>query len=275
MSLDHSSQLLGKFRYALMDMDGVLYRGNQAMPGLLEFFAFLDENNIKFFLLTNNATMTSEDYHQKLLKMGLDVPAELIITSPAATRMYLEKVAPEGAGVYVVGMAALRKTLFGENEQGGLFYPDDKSARFVVQGADFNLVYESVKRATLLIRGGAQYIATNVDPVFPSEEGLIPGSGSISALLQTATSQKPIVMGKPEPIMYELALEKLGASREETVMIGDNLITDIDGAVRLGIPTILTLSGVTSAEEYARSSIRADLDFEGLPELIEAWQQVL
>jgi 4-nitrophenyl phosphatase len=169
----------------------------------------------------------------------------------------------------------LRRTLFGESDTGGKYYFDDKNAQFVVQGADFNLVYESVKRATLLIRGGARYIATNVDPVFPSEEGLIPGSGSIAALLQTATGQKPFVVGKPEPTMYELALEQLGADRKETVMIGDNLLTDIDGALRLGIPTIMTLSGVTSPAEYAVSSIQADQAFAGLPELTVVWQQAL
>lgn len=268
-------QSLASYKYALMDMDGVLYRGNQALPGLHEFFHFLESNNIRYMLLTNNATMTSEDYHQKLLKMGVAVPAELIITSPAATAMYIHKIAPDGAGIYVVGMPALRRTLFGPEDTGGKYYFDDKNPQFVVQGADFNLVYESVKRATLFIRGGARYIATNVDPVFPSEEGLIPGSGSIAALLQTATGQKPFVVGKPEPTMYELALEQLGAGLKETVMIGDNLLTDIDGALRLGIPTIMTLSGVTTPAEYAVSSIQADQSFAGLPELTTAWQQAL
>jgi 4-nitrophenyl phosphatase len=253
-------------------MDGVLYRGNQPLPGLLEFFAFMQNSGLKYMLLTNNATMTPLDYHHKLLKMGVAVPKELIITSPTATAMYLKKVAPEGGGIYVVGMEALREALFGGNSP---FYFDDKNPRFVVQGADFKLVYESVRKATLLIRAGARYIATNADPVFPSEEGLVPGSGSIVALLQTATSQKAFVVGKPEPAMYEMALDMLGASRSETVMIGDNLVTDIDGAVRLGIPTVMTLSGVTTPAEYEASPLKADLSFAGLPELIETWDRVL
>ncbi|NWJ48089.1 MAG: HAD-IIA family hydrolase [Chloroflexi bacterium] len=276
MDTTHQNQnTLARFRFALMDMDGVLYRGNQSLPGLVEFFDFLEHAGIGYRLLTNNASMTSDDYHHKLLKMGVDVPPEKIITSPLATILHLRKIAPEGAGIYVIGMAALRRTLFGENEQNGLFYFDDKTPRFVVQGADFNLVYESLRKATLLIRAGATYIATNADPVFPSEEGLIPGAGSVAALLQTASGQRPFIIGKPEPIMYELALEQLGAQKHETVMIGDNLVTDIEGALRLDIPTIITLSGVTSPVEYAASLLKADLSFNGLPELTAAWQSVL
>lgn len=254
-----------------MDMDGVLYRGNQALPGLLEFFAFLHEKNITFLCLTNNATQAPENFAQKLVNMGVEVKPEEVINSSQATGLYLKHQCPEGAGVYVVGMPALKELLFTDN----LFYPDDKNPKFVVQGADFTLTYETVRKACLLIRAGAKFIATNADPVYPSEEGLIPGAGSIGALLQTATGQAPVVIGKPERPMYEMALEQLGASASNTVMLGDNLLTDIEGANRLGIPTIMTLSGVTSPTEYAQSAIRATLAFTGLPELLSAWQKQL
>jgi 4-nitrophenyl phosphatase len=266
--------MLASFRYALMDMDGVLYRGKSALPGLVEFFAFLERAQIKYLMLTNNSTSSSEDYSLKLLKMGVDAPATKIVTSGQAAAAYIRKEAPEGCGIYVVGMKPLYDALFDPLE-GGRYYFDDQNPRYVVQGGDFELTYEKVKRACLHIRAGAKFVVTNADPVFPTEEGLWPGAGSIGALLRVSTGQEPIVIGKPEPAMYELAIEQLGATREETVMIGDNLVTDIDGANRLGIPTILTMSGVTDQEEYEQSSIKATMTFEGLPDLMAAWESAL
>lgn len=274
MSIEQNDKILASFKYAIMDMDGVLYRGNQAQPGLIEFFDFLRNNNIPFLMLTNNSANSAGDYTRKLAKMGVTVKDSETVTSGQAASEYLRSVAPEGAGVFVVGMQPLRDSVFGgENE--GLFVSDDKKPRFVVQGGDFNLVYETVKKACLLIRAGATYIATNADPVFPTEEGLIPGAGSIGALLQTSTGQKPLVIGKPEAPMYEMALKILGSTASETLMIGDNLVTDIDGANRLGIPTALTLSGVTNEAEYEKSPIKATLVYQGLPELIAAWEAAL
>lgn len=266
--------LLASFRYALMDMDGVLYRGKSALPGLVEFFDFLERAEINYLMLTNNSTSSADDYSMKLLKMGVNVPATKIVTSGQASAAYIHKQAPEGCGIYVVGMQPLRDALFNPLD-GNRYFLDDKNPRYVVQGGDFEMTYDKVKRACLLIRAGATFVATNADPVFPTEEGLWPGAGSIGALLEVSSGQKPIVIGKPEPAMYELALEQLGAPREQTIMIGDNLLTDIDGANRLGIPTILTLSGVTSPEEYAESTIKATMSFTGLPDLIEAWDGAL
>jgi 4-nitrophenyl phosphatase len=274
LNIEQNNKLLALFRYVIMDMDGVLYRGNQPQPGLLEFFAFLRRYKIPFLLLTNNSANSAHDYTLKLARMGVTVQDSETVTSGQATAGYLRKVAPEGAGVFVVGMPPLKNSVFGgENE--GLFVPDDKTARFVVQGGDFNLVYETVKRACLLIRGGATFIATNADPVFPTEEGLIPGAGSIGALLEISSGQKALVIGKPEAPMFELALQQLGATASETLMIGDNLLTDIEGANRLGIPTALTLSGVTGPQEYENSPVKATLVYNGLPELITAWEAAL
>lgn len=272
--IEQNDALLAKYRYTIMDMDGVLYRGNQPQPGLLEFFDFLRRRDIKFLLLTNNSTLSAHDYSLKLARMGVEVSDQEIVTSGQTTAAYLRHIAPDGAGIYVVGMQPLRDCLF-EGENAGLFYPDDKSPRFVVQGGDFNLVYDTLKRACLLIRAGATFIATNADPVFPTEEGLIPGAGSIGLLLEVASGKKRLIAGKPEAPMFELALEQLGASATETLMIGDNLETDIEGANRLGIPTVLTLSGVTSLEDYEKSPVRATLAYTGLPELMQTWEKAL
>lgn len=273
MTIEQDDSLLAGIRYAVIDMDGVLYRGNQPQPGLGQFFDFMRSTGVRFLLLTNNSTLSAEDYSAKLARMDVAVEASEIVTSGMAAAAYLRQVSPDGAGIYVVGMQSLRDCIFG-GENTGRFYPDDKQPQFVVQGGDFNLVYETVKRACLLIRGGATFIATNSDPVFPTEEGLIPGAGSVGALLEVSSGQKPLVIGKPEAPMFRLALEQLGATAEQTVMIGDNLLTDIEGANRVGIPTILTLSGVTTLADYAQSGIKANLLYEGLPELVTAWEQV-
>ncbi len=264
--------MLGAIRYAIIDMDGVFYRGNNPLPGLREFFDFLDQQAIKYLLVTNNSTMSSADYNIKMAKMGVTVPATLIVTSGEATAQWVRKTAPDGAGIFVVGEPPLREALLTTD---GRYFWDDQNPRFVVQGADFHLVYESVRRACLLIRKGAQFVVTNADPVFPSEEGLIPGAGSIGALLRTATGQEPFVVGKPEPTMYKMALEQLGADPTQTVMIGDNLVTDIEGANRLGLKTILTLSGVTNQQEAESSPIKATENYQGLPELTAVWQNCL
>jgi 4-nitrophenyl phosphatase len=197
-----NNNLLANYRYALLDMDGVLYRGDEPLPGLHEFFALLRAADIKFLMLTNNASKKPEDFAVKLGKMGVEIEPHEVVTSAQTTALYLEHLCPEGAGIYVVGMPPLKELLY----KSGKFYPDDYKPRYVVQGVDFGLVYDTLKKACLLIRAGAQFIATNADPVFPSEEGLIPGAGSIGALLATATGQKPLVVGKPEAPMYELAL---------------------------------------------------------------------
>ncbi len=272
MTNEQNDALLANYRAVLMDMDGVLYRGNQALPGLVEFFEFLRQRKLPFLLLTNNSTNSSKDYAAKLGRMGVSVEDSEVVTSGQATAAYLKSVAPQGAGVYVVGMQPLRDSLFA-GEYAQLFYPDDEAPGFVVQGGDFNLVYESVKKACLLIRAGATFIATNADPVFPTEEGLIPGAGSVGALLQVSSGRTPLVIGKPEAPMFEQALAYLGVPPSEAVMIGDNLLTDIEGANRLGIPTILTMSGVTSQAEYDASSVRATLAYSGLPELLATWQK--
>jgi 4-nitrophenyl phosphatase len=142
----------------------------------------------------------------------------------------------------------------------------------VVQGADFTLTYEKLRLGCLAIRAGARFIATNMDRTFPSEEGLVPGAGSLVAALQTATDVEPLVIGKPQPIMFRVALDLLQCAPEHTLMIGDRLDTDIAGAQNTGLRGILVLTGVTTHEELETSPHRPDAVFEDLPELLAAWQ---
>ena len=254
-----------------MDMDGVLWRGGEALPGLHAFIAFLKQQGIPFVMATNNSSKTPLDYVEKLAGLGVpDIAAEQIITSSGATAMVMRDRYPAGTPVYVVGMAGLRDAL-----QGAGFTLVEEGASVVVVGIDFDLNYAIMRQAALLIRAGADFIGTNPDRTFPSPAGLVPGAGSLLAMLEAATDTTPFVIGKPHAAMFEVALARLGLDAAHTLMIGDRLDTDIQGAQALGLRTALVLTGVTHAEQARSSAIQADAVFTDLPHLQQQWQALL
>ena len=238
-------------RALIIDMDGVLWHGNQAIQGLAEFFAVLREKNLRFVLATNNASSTPQQYVNKLAGMGVAVELGEIMTSAMATAMYLaERHDPAQTRVFVVGEDGALQAL---QEQGfiltGLYEingESSKGADIVVCGKDHSINWDKLATATLNIRAGAEFIGTNGDNTLPTELGLIHGNGAILAALTTATGVNPTIIGKPEPIMYQQAIARLGASLDETIAIGDKLETDILGAVRTGIRSLMVLTGVSS-----------------------------
>ncbi len=252
----------------LFDMDGVLYRGNQPLAGVRELLAFLDEQSVGYACITNNASMTPAQYEAKLARMGLHVPAGRVITSAIATGRALRAMYPRGTRVYIVGMEGLREALLHD----GHFVEDDRAAEVVVQGADFALTYNTLRTATLLIRAGAHFVATNPDRTFPSEEGLIPGAGAITAALVAATDTQPLVIGKPAPTMFQVAAETLGAPVALVLVIGDRLDTDIAGAAAAGMPAALVLTGVSSRAEAETGPVRPAAIYADLGELLEDWR---
>lgn len=263
------AQLLRGIQAIISDMDGVLWRGMQPLPGLHGFFACMLAKNMEFALATNNSSKTRKDYVEKLAALGVNgVQPAHIITSATATASYLRTNFPAGARIFVVGGAGLKQIL----RQAGFVLVDD-DADLVVCGIDMELTYEKARKATLLIRGGAGFIGTNPDSSFPSPEGLVPGAGSILALIEAASGQPPIIIGKPRRGMFEAALAQLGAEPKETLMIGDRIGTDIEGARRLGIKTALVMTGVEDEASLAESAIKPDFVFEGLPELTQALTQ--
>jgi 4-nitrophenyl phosphatase len=153
--------------------------------------------------------------------------------------------------------------------------PEERTPQLVVQGADFELTYQKLKIACLAIRAGASFIATNLDRSFPSEEGLIPGAGALVAALQTATDVEPLAIGKPQPVMFEVAMQMLGCSADTTLVIGDRLDTDIAGARNAGMPAALVLTGVSEREAAASSPHAPDAVFDDLVQLLEHWQTAL
>ncbi|MCD6520467.1 MAG: HAD family hydrolase [Anaerolineae bacterium] len=261
---------LADIRNLLIDMDGVLYRGKTGLPGGPELISFLEEQGIKYLLVTNNSTLTPEQFVERLDKMGIHVSEDLIMTSGVATASYLATLAPPGTKVNVVGEEAL----VSEIKKRG-FIIAGRDAEYVVCGWDKTITFEKLKIATLAIRDGATFIGTNPDKTYPLEKDIIPGAGSILAALIAATDVQPIIVGKPEPIILEQSMRVLGAKPEETAILGDRLETDILGGHRAGITTILVLTGISSAEEAAHYEAPPDFIFEDLPALIDAWAKEL
>ncbi|MCU0512057.1 MAG: HAD-IIA family hydrolase [Anaerolineae bacterium] len=255
----------------IMDMDGVLWRGDEALPGLAAFFAWLRRAGRPFVLATNNSSRPPAQYVQKLAGLGVpDILPQQIITSATATAIYLRARYPAGTRVHVVGMDGVRQALLEAD-----FALVEEDAAVVVAGVDFELTYDKAKRAALMIRAGADFVGTNPDATFPTPEGLIPGAGSILALLETAGGKAPLVIGKPEPAMFEVALRRLGTLPEQTLMVGDRLDTDIFGAYRAGLKTALVLTGVSRREDVAHSPVLPDAIFEDLPALQRACETLV
>ncbi len=262
---------LRTIKYLLIDLDGVLYRGDQPVPGLQNFFRFLGRRSINFLLTSNNATRTPEEYALKLRKMGVDVEPDRVLTSGQATAIYLKERLGRPMRLYLIGSESLRKVL--EKEIESLEY-DGAHPDVVVVGFDPTLTYEKLRTACVAIRAGARFVATNPDTTFPAEKELYPGTGANVAALEACTGQRAEIVGKPSPILFEMGLKRLGAKPGETAIVGDRLETDIVGGKRAGLTTILVLTGISSREEIT-SDVQPDLVFDGIAELAEAWEAIL
>jgi 4-nitrophenyl phosphatase len=264
-----ASEILQQIRHLIIDMDGVLWRGDEPMPALGRFFAFLKEREISFILATNNSSRTPEQYVDKLARFGVDVPVETILTSALVSAAYLADVAPSGARVYVIGEEGIQQALL---ERG--FVLDEETAEYVVVGWDRNLTWEKLATASLLVHDGADFVGTNPDVTYPTERGPVPGNGALLAAVETATGVKPVVTGKPEPRMYQEALRRMDATPETTAMIGDRLDTDMAGASHARLSTVLVLSGIATEEDVAAASGGPDLVCAGIQDLLERWEEV-
>jgi HAD superfamily hydrolase (TIGR01457 family) len=249
----------------IIDLDGVIYVEDNPTQGAVEFINFLRKKNLKFLFLTNNSTKTQRQYVRKLKKMRLDVHKENILTSSVATCVFLAKEKPD-ARIHAIGEHGLKSDLRSHG-----FILADKNVDFVVVGLDRRFNYEKLSRACSLIRGGALFIATNPDLTFPSKEGIIPGAGTLAATIEACTSCHPIVIGKPNPVVVDIAMKMMGVRREETAIIGDRFDTDIAVAKKLGMNSILVLSGIETPATVKASHIQPDYIFKSLHELCVKW----
>jgi len=266
--------VMQNIRGLIIDMDGVLWHGSKPLPGLEAFFALLREREMPFILATNNASLTQQQYIEKLSAMGVTVTANEVLTSSMATATYLRENLPQNKRrVFVIGEEGLKQPLI---EQGFILtdlYQVDQpekgiegvGADIVVSGLDRTLTWDKLATATLNINAGALFYATNSDTTLPTELGEVMGNGGVLAALEAVTDVKPISIGKPEPILYQQALKILGTNETNTVAIGDRLNTDILGAVNAGIRSIMVLTGVSSKADietvdYAPTWVLDDLE---------------
>lgn len=259
---------LSEIKAVVSDMDGVLWRGDEKLPAMAEFFAFLRAQSIPFALATNNSGRHTTYYMQKLATMGIpDVTPEQLVTSATATVDYLHNRYPDGARLFVIGNLGLFQTLEEAN-----FTITDTDVDAVVCGIDFEFSYEKAQKATLLIRNhGVAFIGTNPDLTFPSPEGLVPGAASVIGMIEIATDTQATIIGKPKKAMFDVAVQRLGVPASQTLMIGDRLNTDIEGGFNAGMKTALVLTGVNSREDI--TDIQPDYVFDDLPALLSAWQE--
>jgi NagD protein len=230
----------------LIDMDGVLLKGERVIPGAGQFIERLVEGGAEFLVLTNNPLYTPRDLAHRMHVIGLDVPAERIFTSAMATARFVQTQKPQGTA-FVVGESGLTEAI---HEVG--YVITDHDPDYVVLGETHSYVLERITRAVRLVAEGAHFVATNPDPVGPSESGIVPACGAMAALIEKATGQSPFFVGKPNPLMMRSALNYLGVHSENTVMVGDRMDTDIIAGVESGMETILVLSGVTCREDVSR-----------------------
>jgi NagD protein len=245
----------------ISDMDGVIYRGKQLIPGAREFVERLLESNTPFLFLTNNAEQTPLDLKLKLEGLGVSGISERnFITSAMATAMFLKSQARSAQPTaYVVGGAGLINELYNVG-----FSISESRPDYVVVAKSMTFGFEQLKKAVQLIDNGAKFIGTNPDMTDPVEGGYEPAAGTLLAAIAAATGKKPYIVGKPNSLMMLFATRKLGVHPEEAVMIGDRMDTDIVGGIEAGMRTALVLSGVTSREHMAAFPYQPDHVFDSV-----------
>lgn len=234
-----------KYQGYLIDLDGTMYKGTERIEAASDFVKRLREKGIPYLFVTNNSSRTPSQVAEKL--QGFDIPAEenQVFTTSQATANYIYSQNPL-ASVYVIGEEGLKTAI---KEKG--FQLAGENADYVVVGIDREISYEKLAIACLAVRNGAAFISTNGDIALPTERGLLPGNGSITAVISVSTQTKPLFIGKPESIIMDQALKVLGTAKEETLMVGDYYDTDILAGINAGIDTLLVHTGVTTKELLA------------------------
>ena len=252
----------------LSDMDGVLVHEEVAIPGAAEFVGRLRDRGRPFLLLTNNSIYTARDLQARLARSGIEVPEESIWTSALATAQFLDSQRPGGTA-YVIGEAGLTTAMHSIG-----YVLTDREPEYVVLGETRTYSFEAITTAIRLIESGSRFIATNPDPTGPSQQGSIPATGSVAALITRATGVAPYFVGKPNPLMMRSALNRIDAHSESTVMVGDRMDTDMVSGLEAGLRTILVLTGSTRPDQVERFPYRPTQvrdSVADLVELVDAW----
>jgi 5'-nucleotidase len=246
----------------ICDMDGVLVRGSQVVPGANDFIGRLMEAGAKFLVLTNNSLYTPRDLHVRLQRIGLEVPPNTIHTSALATAQFLATQHP-GGSAYVIGEAGLTTAL---HDAGYII--TDQQPEYVVLGETLSYSFERITQAMRFVAAGARFIATNPDVSGPGEGGMVPATGAVAALISAATGVQPYYIGKPNPLIMRTALRAIDAHSENSVMVGDRMDTDIIVGTEGGLETILVLTGVTRREDVVRYPYRPTHIVESVADIV-------
>jgi 4-nitrophenyl phosphatase len=254
------------FNAYIFDLDGCIYRGDVLIPGADKVIMKLRAQKRKILFLTNNSTGSPLDYSKKLRGMGIDASPSDILTSSAATAIYMRKL--EKGSVYVIGEKALKDAIAAEGFQ-ILGEEDARGAKYVVSGLDRELSYGKVSAACSSILMGAKYLATNADPTLPYEGGYLPGAGAIISMISRVTGRRPSVIGKPSKNMMTLALGILGTDMMNTAIVGDALDIDIKAGKKANLYSILVLTGVTQRRELENNSSQPNLVLNSIQDLME------
>ena len=252
----------------ILDMDGVLWKSDAPIGDLPAIFKQIEARGLKYVFATNNGTKTPEQYAEKLAAFGLKVEPRQVVTSSLAIAHMLEQKFLAGTKVFMIGEDGVYQAL---HEKGFevLDVENAPGAQVVVMGLDRAITFDKMREATLLVRRGVPFYATNPDKTFPTPRGEIPGAGAWISVVTTATDVEPVYAGKPYPYMMELSLEILDTKKEETLVVGDRLETDIAAGQAVGCPTALVLSGVSTREQAQTWSPKIDVITPDLPTLIE------
>ena len=265
------NEILRSKKLYLFDMDGTLYLGNRLYDFTLELLDTLKKTGRRYLFMTNNSSKSVEDYVKKLGKLGITATRDEFMTSSQATAFYLHKH-HEGQKLYVCGTESLKEEL---RMEGFTVTTNIDEVECIVMGFDTELTFQKLHDVSymLLTRPELPYIATNPDYVCPTEFGSVPDCGSVCDMIYNATRKRPVVIGKPSPLMPQLAMEKLDISKEETCVVGDRIYTDVKSGLNAGVTGILVLSGETTREILEASDDKPHLVLEDASEILAALRQ--
>lgn len=261
-------EIVQKCKLYLFDMDGTLYLGNQLYDFTIELLDIIKKTGGNYLFMTNNSSKSVEDYVGKLAKLGITATREEFMTSSQATAFYLHKH-HEGQTLYVCGTESLKEEL---RREGFAVTTDISQVECIVMGFDTELTFQKLHDVSflLLTQPDLPYIATNPDYVCPTEFGSVPDCGSVCDMIYNATKKRPVVIGKPSPLMPQLAMEKMGVTKDETCVVGDRIYTDIKSGLNAGITGILVLSGETTSEILNESPDKPHLVLQDASEILAA-----
>ena len=247
----------------IIDMDGVIYKGNKVLPGVREFIEWLQREEKQYLFLTNNSGMTPMELRQKLLRMGLDVTEDHFYTSALATAAFLKTQAP-GCSAYVIGEASLLNALY----DAGITM-NDVNPEYVVVGEGKTYSFDTITKAVNLVKNGAKLIGANSDVSGPIEHGIAPACKALTTPIEMATGKTAYYCGKPNPLMMRTGLRMLGCHSEDSVIIGDRMDTDIIAGTECGASTVLVLSGVSDIDTPKQYAYQPTMILDGVGDIVK------